>query len=126
MSSWAIAELIRIFHQVSPAEAQETVRALVERKHPIIWDTGTVRRVLDPTLSKSDQTLLLLYSSSDWSDEKELMASVEYSTLTQFRKRVLEPLHDARILEYDKTLRRVRLTPRGSSDVENRILPKYV
>src|SRR5438067_3562544 len=48
MASWVMAELVRIFHQVSLDEAQETVNGLVERKHPVVWQHGDIRRVLDP------------------------------------------------------------------------------
>jgi hypothetical protein len=125
MASWVMAELIRIFHQISIGEAQETVNALVDRKHPIIWQTGGIRRVLDPSLSKGDQSLLLLYSAGGWVEEKDLADWVEYSNLTQYRNRVIVPLHDSRHVEYDKKLRRIHLTPRGSEDVEQRLLPKY-
>jgi hypothetical protein len=125
MASWVMAELVRIFHQIPIGEAQETVDALVERKHPIVWQTMGIRRVLDPSLSKADQSLMLLYSAGGWIDEKDLAAWVEYSNLTQYRNRVIIPLHDSRILEYDKKLRRMHLTPRGSEDVEQRMLPKY-
>jgi len=125
MSSWVMAELVRIFHQVSLADAQATVNALVERKHPIVWQEGDIRRVLDPSLSKADQSLMLLYSINDWVEEKDLARWVEYAGLTQFRNRILSPLHNARVVEYDTTLRRVKLTPKGSSDVETRLLPKY-
>jgi hypothetical protein len=125
MTSWIMAELVRIFHQVSIGEAQVTVNALVDRKHPVVWQSGEIRRVMDPSLSKGDQSLLLLYSSGGWVDEKDLAAWVEYSNLTQYRNSVILPLHNSRILEYDKKLRRIHLTPRGSEDVEQRLLPKY-
>src|SRR6185437_16022447 len=69
MSSWIMAELVRIFHGVSTHEAQEAVDALVERKLPLIWDTGAVKRVLDTDLSNRDQTLALLYQSLGWVDD---------------------------------------------------------
>lgn len=125
MASWTMAELIRVFHQVSIDEAQETVNALVDRKHPVIWQSGGIGRVLDTSLSKGDQSLLLLYSVSGWVEEKDLANWVEYSSLTQYRNRVIVPLHNSRHVEYDKRLRRIQLTPRGSDDVENRLLPKY-
>ena len=125
MASWVMAELVRIFHQVSLAEAQETVDALVERKHPIIWHHGDVRRVLDASLSKSDQTLLLLYSVGGSIDEKDLAKWVEYQNLTDFRNKVLRPFHRERLIEYDGTLHHAHLSPLGSQDVEARLLPKY-
>jgi hypothetical protein len=124
-ASWVMAELIRIFHQITIGDAQETVNALVERKHPIVWQSGDVRRVLDPKLTKSDQSLLLLYAAGGWVEEKDLEQWVEYANLTQYRNRIIIPLHNDRIVEYDKKLRRIHLTPRGVEDVEQRLLPNY-
>jgi len=125
MAAWLMAELIRVFHQVSLEDAQETVNALVDRKHPIVWKDGDVRRVLDPSLPKADQALILLYATNDWVDDKELAGWVDYANLTQFRNRIVSPLHDNRIVEYNKPLRRLKLTPLGSRDVEKRLLAKY-
>jgi len=93
MASWVMAELVRVFHQVSLQEAQQTVDALVERRHPIVWQVGDIRRVLDPALPKGDQSLLLLYSVGDWVEDKELARWVEYKNLTQFRDAVLMQMH---------------------------------
>ncbi len=60
MASWVMAELVRIFHSVSTAEAQDIVDALVERRSPAIWDVGGVKRVLDPSMSSSSGRLRLL------------------------------------------------------------------
>lgn len=124
-ASWIMAELVRIFHQIPLGEAQQTVDGLVERKHPVIWQHGDIRRVLDPSLAKSDQALFLLYSSGGWVDDKVLARWVEYKNITDFRNKVLRALHSDRFVEYDPTLHRARLTPRGSQDVEQRILPRY-
>ena len=122
MASWVLAELIRVFHNVPTKEAQQTVDALVERKHPLIWEVEGIKRVLDPGMKKGDQSLLLLYSESAWVDEKSLFSWVEYSTLTMFRNQILVPYHKDRLLEYDTSQRRVRISPRGVVEVEQRIL----
>lgn len=122
MSSWILAEIVRVFHSVSIQEAQEVVDTLVERKHPLIWEVDGIRRVLDPGMKKGDQVLLLLYSKPAWVSEKELVEWVEYSSMSMFRKSVLKPSHDARLLEYDRSQGRVRITPRGCEDAESRIL----
>ncbi len=122
MASWMLAELVRIFHSVSTKEAQETVDELVERKHPLIWEVDGIKRVLDPSMNKTDQTLLLLYSKPAWVSEKELFQWVEYSSLSMFTKRVLAPFHASRLIEYDKSRGLARISPLGSKDVENRIL----
>jgi hypothetical protein len=122
MSSWVVAELVRIFHSVSTKVAQDSVDALIERKIPLIWEFEGVHRVLDPKMSAKDQTLLLLHQKISWVDEKDLVSWVEYSTLTMFRTRVLEPLHGDRLIEYDRKTRRARISPKGSKDVEVRII----
>ena len=76
-----LAELIRVFHGVSLDEAQTAIDALLERKHPIVWEIERTKRVLDPQMH--------------------------------------------RLLEYDAPKYRARITPRGSKDVEDRILLKY-
>lgn len=122
MSSWILAELVRIFHKTSTKEAQELVDVLVERKNPLIWDVEGVKRVLDPSMKIADQVLLLLHSQLSWTKDTELFAWVEYSSLSMFRKRILEPFHKNRKIEYDKMQQRVRISPLGISDVEKRIL----
>lgn len=122
MASWVVAELVRIFHNVSTKEAQDSVDALIERKIPLIWEVEGVHRVLNPKMPAKDQTLLLLHQKIGWVDEKDLVLWVEYSTLTLFRARVLDSLHRDRLIEYDRKTRRARISPKGGKDVEERIL----
>src|ERR1700744_1583021 len=63
MAKWVLAELVRIFHGVSLAEASDIVEALSERQVSLIWDSGHVRRVLDNSLSMLEKTLVLLFGS---------------------------------------------------------------
>jgi hypothetical protein len=121
-ASWVLAELVRVFHSVSTQEAQETVDNLVERKHPLVWEVDGIRRVLDPKMSKPDQTLLLLYSKPGWVSEEDLQKWVEYSGLSMFRKRVLIPLHSDCLITYDRPNGRVHISTLGSREVEQRIL----
>jgi hypothetical protein len=122
MASWILAELVRVFHQVKTDEAQEAVDALVERKLSLIWSPGTVKRVLDDKMGASDQTLVLLHQSMGWVEEKNLAASVEYSSGAMYRTRVLEKLHKARMVEYDNAGARARISPKGSAYVEAKII----
>lgn len=124
-ANWLMAELIRIFHGVSLKEAQSAVDALVERKHPIVWEVEGAKRVLDPSLSRADQTLLLLYSSPGWISEDDLRLWVEYKNKTHFRNLILKPVHEDKRIEFQQSHGRVQITPRGSKDVEDRILPQY-
>jgi hypothetical protein len=122
MSSWVLAELVRVFHATSTKEAQETVDALIERKHPLIWEFEGVRRVLAPKMGKGDQALLLLHAKPAWVAEKDLLAWVEYSNSKVFRDEILKPFHKSRLVEYDEDQHRVRISPLGIRDVEERIL----
>lgn len=123
MSSWVLAELIRVFHSVSTEEAQEAVDALIERKHPLIWEFEGMRRVLAPKMGKRDQALLLLHGKPGWVAEKDLLNWVDYSNSKVFRDEILKPLHKSRLVEYDEALHRIRISPLGVRDVEERLLP---
>ena len=81
-----------------------------------------MKRVLDPAMKKEDQTLVLLYSEVGWVDEAVLVSWVEYSSITMFRRRILKPLHQAKLIEYDTKLRWACINPHGAKSVENRLL----
>lgn len=123
MASWVMAELVRIFHDVDVKTAQEAVDALVERKTPLIWELESgMRRVLDASMGAKDQTLLLLHHSPGWVASTDLFDWIEYSTPSNYRKNVLVPLHDDRRIEHDSDRGRVRISPKGAKDVEDRLL----
>lgn len=122
IASWVMGELVRVFHAVSVKEAQEAVDALVERKVSIIWDPGTIKRVLDTKLTAGNQTLLLLHQSMSWVAEYDLLDSIEYSNPTVYRSKVLMKLHKARLIEYDKVDKRAKISPTGSIHVEEHVL----
>jgi hypothetical protein len=122
MASWVVAELVRIFHDVSTELAQQAVDALIERKHPVIWEVGDVRRVLDSKIGKKDQSLLLMHQKLGWVQDEDLFKWVEYSTLPDFRRYVLKPFHDKRLVEYDRKGHRVQISPLGVEMVEKEIL----
>jgi hypothetical protein len=126
MSSWTLAELVRIFHQTSTREAQEAVDALMERKHLLIWEVDQIRRVLDPDMDKKSQALLLLHQKPAWVSISDLFTWVEYSTVSNFRSQVIEPFHGKRLLEYDKANGRVRISPLGIKKVERDLLKSRV
>jgi len=123
LASWVLAELIRIYHAVGTAEAQEAVDALSERKLPLVWSPGgDLKRVLDTSLSASDQTLLILHQSVGWVSEQDLFNSVEYSNASVYRSKVIGKLHKERMIEHDKAGKRARISPKGSGYVEKEIV----
>ncbi len=124
-AKWVMAELIRIFHNVSTAEATEVVDALVERAVPTVWTIGDRRRVLVPGMSMKDQTLLLLYGPAGWVPEADLVAAVEHSNPSVYRRDLLVVAHKSRLIEYDATGRRAHISPLGIDYVEKN-LGKYL
>jgi hypothetical protein len=120
-AKWVMAELVRVFHKLSPPEATNVVDALVERTVPVVWEVGTGKRVLQPSLSKRDQTLLLLYSTAGPARVGDLCSWVEYANKTIYRSDVLEPAHRDRIIEYDRKSDLVHLSPKGVQYVEDNL-----
>lgn len=122
LASWIMAELVRVFHNVSLPDAQAAVDALVERRHPLVWEVDGVKRVLDPRMKKADQSLVLLYSCTGWTDVVELCGWVEYSSIAMFKVRVLQPLHENRLVEFQTNEERIHITPRGVAHTEDNLL----
>lgn len=125
LASWIMAELVRIFHNVSIKEAQDTVDALVERKTPLIWEVepGGIKRVLNKDMGAKDQALLLLHHSTGWVSASELQGWIEYKNPTNFRDKILSELHKpARLIEYDAVGDRAKISPLGAAEVEQRLL----
>jgi hypothetical protein len=126
MAAWTMAELVRIYNGVSLSEAQASVDALVVRRHPLIWaPADATKRVLDPEMSKSNQTLVLLYSELSWVEADRLCKWVEYSSLSMFKTKILKVLHGKREIEFDVKASRVQISPRGISLVERELLPAH-
>src|SRR5437764_12257932 len=44
--NWIMAELVRVFHNLSIEDAQQLVDALAERRIPLVWQRGAMKRVL--------------------------------------------------------------------------------
>jgi hypothetical protein len=87
-----MAELVRVFHSVSTPEAQAIVNALTERRVPLVWQFGDIKRVLNPKLALRDQILVLLASSVGAVQVAELQRWTEAKNLAHFRK-TLRGLH---------------------------------
>ncbi|MDF0494403.1 hypothetical protein [Bradyrhizobium yuanmingense] len=58
---WALAEFVRLYHDVNADEAQRIVDGLVARAAPAVQDFNGFLKVLKPGLQASPYVLLLLY-----------------------------------------------------------------
>lgn len=92
-AKWVMADLVRHFHAVDLTTATQIVESLIERVNPLIWDVGSVRRVLQPGMNMKDKTLLLLHSSSAPLHEDQLFSWVEHSNKAVYRRDVLRSAH---------------------------------
>ena len=118
---WVMAELVRLFHNTDVVTATAVTNALVDRTVPLIWRVGEVTRVLDPKMSLWKQTLLLLYAAPKNLGERELATNLEQARLDNYR-RILNRLHDERLIEYDKISGSVMISPTGIAIVEKLLI----
>jgi hypothetical protein len=102
-ADWIMAELFRKYYSCTLEEAQAVVDVLVERQLLLVHDREGVRRVLLPSLNRTDQVLLLLTSEyPEPVSEESLLLWLEVANRAEFRRRVLAPLHAKRLIEFDK------------------------
>jgi hypothetical protein len=124
-ADWCLSELIRVVHEVPLEEAQALLDAIAWREVPHVWSIAGVKRVLDPKLTMREQVLVLLYSDPETAvPVEDLFKWTEYSRIDNFRRNVLAPLHDARMVEFDKETNTVVLSPLGADETERHVLPK--
>ena len=126
-SNWILAELVRVFHNLSIEEAQQLVDAIAERRVPLIWQGGDVKRVLNPKIEVRDQLLLLIASSPGKIDIKNLRTWTEYKNSSRFVD-LLNGLHRARMIEFDELASSVEILPPGSleaSKISDRYRPNF-
>jgi hypothetical protein len=118
MCSWILAELVRVFHSISTEEAQAVVTELSERRLPLVWRSGEIRRVLNPDLPLKSQVLLLLASSATKVRAEELLKWTGYKGKPYFT-RLLRQLHEARLIEFHEADGDVELLPPGAEMATN-------
>jgi hypothetical protein len=119
---WIMAELVRIFHQLSTEEAQKLVQDLITKKIPIIWKIGGSKRVLAVHLSYKDKALALLYGEYPRSvKQADLFAWVEHSNIAVFKRDILRSCHEAKLIEFDEATGEISLSPLGLNYVEQNI-----
>lgn len=122
-ANWIMAELVRVFHGVKVAEAQQVVDTLVEVRIPVVWSDGNVKRVLRPELRLHEQILLLVAVSVPDVTSKELLEWIEEGNKKYFVK-TLRKLHGQRFVEFTETTNKVRILPPGARFVQDLIRRK--
>ena len=125
ISDWVICELMRIYHALPIEEAQSLLDTLSIRQLPKIWTVLDKKRVLNYKLSKKEQSLALLHGGLQVAIPiEDLYSWVEYSSINMFKKRILEPLHKERLIEFDRENEVVQISPKGIDLVDKEIYSK--
>lgn len=117
MCSWIMAELVRVYHNLSTADAQKTVDAIAETRVPAVWTDGIKKRVLQPSLKLPDQILLLVATTLPNVTSAQLREWTEASDKRYFAK-LLRQLHKKRLVEFDETTDQVQILPPGAKAVQ--------
>ena len=120
---WVMSELVRVFHGLSLEEAQAVVDSIATRSLPYIWEIAGKKRVLRQDLTYKETTLLLCYSEPDEGIlSEDLFSWCEHSNFAVYKSRVLNSLHNDRLIEYDTDNQIVYLSPKGVALVEEEII----
>jgi hypothetical protein len=117
VTSWIMAELIRVFHDLPIDDAQKLADTLIERRTPLIWHSGSIRRVLNPDLGFKEQVLVLLASCSSLITKEDLLNWIEPSNRS-YLYQVLRDMHKSRYIELSQDEKLVELLPPGMKIAE--------
>ncbi|MFD6530128.1 hypothetical protein [Streptomyces sp. NPDC060184] len=123
MSKWLMAELVRVFHDLTTEQAAHLVESLIERDVPQVWVEGSRKRILIPGMTWRQKMLLLLLSENGSVPEDSLIKWLEYSNAARFKRDVLRPAHKESLIDYDEEKLTVRLLPPGVVQAELLVRP---
>jgi hypothetical protein len=118
ISKWLMAELVRMLHALTTEEATDIVEGLTEREVSLVWTYEDTKRVLRPGLTWKDQTLVLLLTDTEPVSESDLVRWLEHTSVSNYRRAVLRPMHKDRLIDYDQEKRMIRLLPPGVTAAE--------
>ncbi len=119
---WMMAELVRVFHTVTPDEAHAIISDLVTREVPVVEEIGG-QPVCSKDLGVSDRVLVFLYRAGrDRGLElKELKRQMRHSDQSNLNKTVKRLDEKGLVLLHPST-NKAHITGMGMRDVERRKL----
>lgn len=121
MCQWIMAELVRVFHNVSVDEASGVVESLIERPIPLLWKVGDRTRILAPQMSAKDKMMALLYGSTEPLSVRDVVETIEYSNLSRFKTAIAAPAHKAGLIDFNKKSEMLLISPVGQKYVESNV-----
>ncbi|KKU50093.1 MAG: hypothetical protein UY47_C0004G0048 [Parcubacteria group bacterium GW2011_GWB1_49_7] len=72
---WVLAELVRLYHSISPQEAQKIVENIIERKSLVVQDFDGFLKTLKPSWGPRERLLATLYQRGKSGATPEELAS---------------------------------------------------
>lgn len=118
---WVLAELVRLYHNVTPNEAQGIVQSIVTKATPTVEDFNGFLKVLNPKLKASECCLLLLYHRDrQGASIEELNAWVQPKMRRNLRRTLDVLVHEKSYIHFDG--KRYLITMSGRRAVEQSAL----
>lgn len=115
---WIMGEFVRNFNKMTLKDAMLFVESVTSRNFQIVWADGSKRRVLSLKISAAEKVLILLYSEVKPASVEDLRRWIEYKNITDFKNKVLRPLHKACLIHYEEKEALVTILPPGQDKVE--------
>jgi hypothetical protein len=115
---WVMGELVRNYSQLPLADSHAVVEAVTARTFHIVWSSGNIRRVLEPTRTSGQKVLILLYAEGKAVPVSQLQTWIEYKNGTDFKRKVLRELHNKALVHFDEKEATVQILPTGQAHVE--------
>lgn len=114
---WVLAELVRLYHSVSPAEAQEMIEDLVTKEVPSIQEIGGYPVILS-NLQPREQALLLLYRAGAKGEDLTVLAHHLRVTKKSNLKARLKAMEKDRLVSCPPGSDQWHITYKGERHVE--------
>ena len=116
---WILAEFVRFFSKLPEEQSRAVVEAVTARTFQIVWQSGDVRRILEPARNASQKALILCYAENKPLAVTQIAKWIDYKNLSQFRKTVLKPLDKLAHAHFDDRADTVQILPPGQRHVED-------
>lgn len=116
---WILGEFVRFFSKLPEEQSRAVVEAVTARTFQVVWQSGDVRRILEPARNASQKVLILCYGENKPLAVTQLAKWIDYKNLSQFRKTVLKPLHNLAHVHFDEKADTVQILPPGQRHVED-------
>lgn len=121
---WVMAEFVRLYHIVSPDEAQRIIGDLVSRQAPVVQELEGFLKILNPNLKAADRVLLLLYQrGAKQVSAAELRSWVHPKMVSNLNRTLYQMEHDRALIHSAGGV--FQITDLGKLEVERRKLYEF-